>query len=182
MSQRAVLKNALASGQKGIGYWLTIPGPAVVRALTGIGGFNWVLIDGEHGQIGDKDFYELSCAVAAAGASPIVRVPNAEEWMVKRALDCGAHGIMTPMCHSAVSLQTQRASPCLCPGDGGAAEEEDCALTHTTGGRQARSRLEQVPAHRNARLWPHVCRSFFRRQRGGVRAAGRLSVYGHGAD
>lgn len=103
MSQRAVLKSALASGEKGIGYWLTIPGPAVVRALTGIGGFNWVLIDGEHGQINDKDFYELSCAVAAAGASPIVRVPNAEEWMVKRALDCGAHGIMTPMCHSAVS-------------------------------------------------------------------------------
>lgn len=103
MSQRAVLKSALAAGEKGIGYWLTIPGPAVVRALTGIGGFNWVLIDGEHGQINDKDFYELSCAVAAAGASPIVRVPNAEEYMVKRALDCGAHGIMTPMCHSAVS-------------------------------------------------------------------------------
>jgi 2-keto-3-deoxy-L-rhamnonate aldolase RhmA len=29
-------------------------------------------------------------------------VPWPEEWMIKRALDAGAHGIMTPMCHSAV--------------------------------------------------------------------------------
>lgn len=67
MAQRAALKTALASGQKGIGYWLTIPGPAVVRALTGIGGFNWVLIDGEHGLIGDKDFYEVSSPYECRG-------------------------------------------------------------------------------------------------------------------
>lgn len=55
---------------------------------------------------------KLSNAVAAGGASPIVRVPNAEEWMVKRALDSGAHGIMTPMCHSAVSLHIDSALLC----------------------------------------------------------------------
>lgn len=75
----------------------------MVRSLVGIGGFNWVLIDGEHGQINDRDYYELINAVAQAGASPIVRVPNAEEYMIKRALDSGAHGVMTPMCHTAVS-------------------------------------------------------------------------------
>jgi len=47
--------------------------------------------------------YQLNGAVNASGASPIIRVPNAEEWMIKRALDAGAHGIMTPMCHTAVS-------------------------------------------------------------------------------
>jgi hypothetical protein len=46
---------------------------------------------------------QLTNAVAAAGCTPVIRVPNAEEWLVKRALDAGAHGVMTPMCHTAVS-------------------------------------------------------------------------------
>ncbi|KAL1890757.1 hypothetical protein Sste5346_008082 [Sporothrix stenoceras] len=65
------------------------------------GPFKWVLIDGEHGLIGDRDYYELVNAIAAEGASPIIRVPWAEEWMIKRALDLGAHGVLTPMCHTA---------------------------------------------------------------------------------
>lgn len=60
MSQRATLKNAIAAGQKGIGFWLTFADSSVARALTGIPGFNWVLVDGEHGLISDKDFYEVS--------------------------------------------------------------------------------------------------------------------------
>jgi 2-keto-3-deoxy-L-rhamnonate aldolase RhmA len=30
-----------------------------VRTLAGIKGFNWVLIDGEHGLITDRDYYEV---------------------------------------------------------------------------------------------------------------------------
>lgn len=45
---------------------------------------------------------QLNNAIGSEGASPIIRVPWAEEWMIKRALDSGAHGIMTPMCHTAV--------------------------------------------------------------------------------
>jgi 4-hydroxy-2-oxoheptanedioate aldolase len=41
-------------------------------------------------------------AIASEGASPIIRVPWGEEWMLKRALDAGAQGIVTPMCHSEV--------------------------------------------------------------------------------
>lgn len=48
---------------------------------------------------------ELTNAIGHEGASPIVRVPSAEEWMIKRALDAGAHGILTPMCHSEVSTK-----------------------------------------------------------------------------
>ncbi|KAJ5602402.1 hypothetical protein N7537_005358, partial [Penicillium hordei] len=65
------------------------------------GGFSWVLIDAEHGLINDGHYYELTNAVGHEGASPIIRVPWPEEWMIKRALDAGAHGVMTPMCHSA---------------------------------------------------------------------------------
>jgi hypothetical protein len=43
-------------------------------------------------------YRQLSTAVGSEGASPIIRVPWNEEWMIKRALDAGAHGILTPMC------------------------------------------------------------------------------------
>ncbi|KAI1324659.1 Pyruvate/Phosphoenolpyruvate kinase-like domain-containing protein [Xylariaceae sp. FL0255] len=39
--------------------------------------------------------------ISSSGSSPIVRVAAAEPWLIKRALDCGAHGIMVPMCDSA---------------------------------------------------------------------------------
>ncbi|CAH0020844.1 unnamed protein product [Clonostachys rhizophaga] len=101
------LKASLQSQPTAWGFWLTLPSAPVARVILRSGqfapfkGFSWVLIDAEHGLISDKDYYELSTAIASEGATPIVRVPWHEEWMIKRALDSGAHGILTPMCHSA---------------------------------------------------------------------------------
>jgi 2-keto-3-deoxy-L-rhamnonate aldolase RhmA len=63
-----------------------------------------VLVDCEHGNIADNEMYLAVGAIAAAGASPIVRIPAGEAWMMKRALDAGAHGIMIPMCETKVYL------------------------------------------------------------------------------
>ncbi|WVR06001.1 hypothetical protein IAU60_003029 [Kwoniella sp. DSM 27419] len=101
MEARTYLRNALDAKKPGLGFWCTLPGPATVATVLSTGGFNWTLIDAEHGAISDKDYFELCLAVTAAGASPIIRVPWNEEWMIKRALDAGAHGVMTPMCHNA---------------------------------------------------------------------------------
>jgi 4-hydroxy-2-oxoheptanedioate aldolase len=82
------------------------------------------MVDGEHGLITDEHYYNVRPAgllgppagqktsqaeirkicthVASCGASPIIRIPVDAEWMIKRALDAGAHGVMTPMCHTAV--------------------------------------------------------------------------------
>lgn len=46
--------------------------------------------------------YHAVAAVASAGCSPVVRVAGIENWMIKRALDAGAHGIMVPMCETVV--------------------------------------------------------------------------------
>jgi len=94
------LKTGLGEKKPGIGFWLTFPSQPLVKTVLHGGGYNWVLIDGEHGLITDHHYYELNNAVSAYGVSPIIRVPNAEEWMIKRALDSGAHGVMTPMCHT----------------------------------------------------------------------------------
>lgn len=61
-----------------------------------------MLVDCEHGNVDDAAMYHSVAAIAAAGASPIVRVPWAEPWLIKRALDSGAHGIMVPMVETKV--------------------------------------------------------------------------------
>lgn len=44
--------------------------------------------------------HESVAAIASCGASPIVRIPANEAWMVKRALDSGAHGIVVPLLYT----------------------------------------------------------------------------------
>lgn len=56
---------------------------------------------------------QLTNAIASEGASPFIRVPWSEEWMIKRALDSGAHGIVTPMCHTEVSATKKYRKPTL---------------------------------------------------------------------
>lgn len=45
--------------------------------------------------------HESVHAVASCGVSPIVRIAANENWMVKRALDSGAHGVLVPLIYSA---------------------------------------------------------------------------------
>lgn len=49
--------------------------------------------------------HEAVQAIAATGVSPIVRVAADEGWMVKRALDCGAHGIIVPLLRTQADAQ-----------------------------------------------------------------------------
>ncbi|EEP81026.1 hypothetical protein UREG_05868 [Uncinocarpus reesii 1704] len=60
-------------------------------------GFDWICVDTEHGNIADAEMHEAVGAIASLGVSPIVRVAANEGWMVKRALDSGAHGVLVPL-------------------------------------------------------------------------------------
>ncbi|KAJ4045216.1 hypothetical protein NW756_009680 [Fusarium oxysporum] len=84
-----------------MGLWQMVPGANVSRALARVPGVDWVVIDCEHGNLDDSAMHEAVPAVAAAGASPIVRIPGMESWMIKRALDSGAHGILVPLLRTA---------------------------------------------------------------------------------
>lgn len=41
--------------------------------------------------------HEAVSALAGSGVSPVVRVADGQGWMIKRALDAGAHGIIVPL-------------------------------------------------------------------------------------
>lgn len=100
---RSSLQRSASGGAPSIGQWLEFPGYNLARTVASLPGVDWVLIDCEHGNIDDAAMYHSVAAVAAAGSSPIVRIQGAENWMVKRALDAGAHGIMVPMVETVVS-------------------------------------------------------------------------------
>ncbi|ORY57409.1 Pyruvate/Phosphoenolpyruvate kinase-like domain-containing protein [Leucosporidium creatinivorum] len=79
-----------------VGSWQMLPGASLSR-MTAQMGYDFVLVDCEHGNLADADMHASVGAVSAAGSSPIVRIPAPENWMVKRALDAGAHGLLCPM-------------------------------------------------------------------------------------
>jgi len=49
--------------------------------------------------------HDAVTAIAATSVSPIVRIAANEAWMVKRALDSGAHGIMVPLLQTPAEAQ-----------------------------------------------------------------------------
>lgn len=77
-----------------------LPGSNQARTIARCG-FDWVLVDTEHGNIDDSGMHEAVAAIAACGVSPVVRIAGNEGWMVKRALDSGAHGIIVPLLRNA---------------------------------------------------------------------------------
>lgn len=75
-----------------------LPGTNLTRVLCrSTSNMDWLLIDMEHGNISDDSMHEIVAAAAACGVSPIVRVLEGQHWMIKRALDAGAHGILVPV-------------------------------------------------------------------------------------
>ena len=63
-------------------------------------GFDWVLIDMEHGSIHFDMLPWVLAATSGGDATPLVRVPLNDSVYVKLALDSGAQGIMFPQINS----------------------------------------------------------------------------------
>jgi 2-keto-3-deoxy-L-rhamnonate aldolase RhmA len=69
--------------------------PAVMSWLARAG-FDFAILDNEHGPFSIESLAELSRAGRAAGVTPIVRVPELSYAHVTQPLDAGAQGIMLP--------------------------------------------------------------------------------------
>lgn len=78
-----------------IGCWLDLPSPEVAEIVAGAG-FDFALIDVEHGAIGIETALRMLMALAGSGTEALLRVPEASEAWVKRGLDAGATAVMVP--------------------------------------------------------------------------------------
>ncbi|KAL8286659.1 hypothetical protein RQP46_004187 [Phenoliferia psychrophenolica] len=88
-----------------VGSWTMLPGASLARMVAQMG-FDFVLVDCEHGNIDDGAMHSSVGAIAAQGCSPIIRVAAPTIELVKRALDTGCHGIMVPMMNTAAEAAT----------------------------------------------------------------------------
>jgi 4-hydroxy-2-oxoheptanedioate aldolase len=98
------LKAKLASGATIVGIWQDLPSPALAGVLA-TAGFDFVILDCEHG---GWDFATLEAAITAcedSGASPLVRSPGLDAFFAQRVLDLGADGLLVPQIADAEAAQ-----------------------------------------------------------------------------
>jgi 4-hydroxy-2-oxoheptanedioate aldolase len=89
------LKQKLREGKPAFGVMITFPSAPIVEML-GYLGFDWVLIDNEHGSIGVDTAEDMIRAGELTGIAPIVRpVANRPE-VIAPFLDRGAWGVQVP--------------------------------------------------------------------------------------
>ncbi|WP_299562447.1 HpcH/HpaI aldolase/citrate lyase family protein [uncultured Sulfitobacter sp.] len=98
------LKTALAAGEIQFGCWLGLAN-AFSAEMMGQAGFDWVVVDGEHGPNDLRSILAQLQALASTGAHPVVRLPVGETYMLKQMLDIGAQTVLVPMVESAAQAR-----------------------------------------------------------------------------
>ena len=94
------LKQRLEAGNAAFGVMITFPSPPVMEMLGQLG-FDWVLLDNEHGTINVENSEEMIRAAELTGIAPIVRpVANRPE-IIAPFLDRGAWGVQVPHVNTA---------------------------------------------------------------------------------
>jgi 4-hydroxy-2-oxoheptanedioate aldolase len=108
------LKLRWQRGDVTLGAWCMIPSSLTAEILAK-GGFDWVLVDMQHGCMDYQTAVEMIRAIDLAGITPIVRVPWNEPGIVGRMLDAGAMGIVAPMINSVAEAEQLVAACCYPP-------------------------------------------------------------------
>ena len=94
------LKLRLQRGETVHGCWLNL-GSSLTAEIVGQAGFDWVLIDLEHGAGTEKDVIAQLQALKSTGTAAIVRVESGEPSRISRVMDMGALGVMCPKVNNA---------------------------------------------------------------------------------
>lgn len=96
------LKTKLRNDQPIVGTWSIISSPIVVEILA-LSGFDFLILDMEHGIYDQTALDACIRACEAVGCAPIVRVPGINPSAAQWALDMGAYGVIVPQVGNAAS-------------------------------------------------------------------------------
>lgn len=94
------LKEMLRQGKVALGGWLTSSSGEVAEAMASLG-FDWIVVDMEHGTSGIADAAAAFVAIERHGAAPLVRLPSADPYLARRVLDAGGAGVVVPVVENA---------------------------------------------------------------------------------
>ena len=100
MDSVARFKAAMESDRGALGPFMISTDPAFVEAA-GHAGYDFVLLDMEHGTTTFQTLPNLIRAANVAGVCPVVRVPRGSDIWIDQALDVGAGGVLIPQIDNA---------------------------------------------------------------------------------
>jgi 4-hydroxy-2-oxoheptanedioate aldolase len=95
---------AKATGGRTVGAWLTL-GNSFVAEMLGKLGFDWIVIDRQHGSVEWNTVGAAIQAIELGGSCAVVRVEWNSPDLIMRALDLGAVGVIVPMVSTAADAR-----------------------------------------------------------------------------
>jgi 4-hydroxy-2-oxoheptanedioate aldolase len=97
----AEFKQEMRDGKLKLGLFLNSHSPTVAEQLAH-SGYDWLLVDTQHGPMGYEKLSAMLCAIAAGGAKSMVRVAGYNDRAgIQQALDLGADGVLVPYINTA---------------------------------------------------------------------------------
>lgn len=97
----AEFKEQLRNGEPKMGLFVNSHSPTVAEQLAH-SGYDWLLVDTQHGPMGHEKLSTMLCAIASGGAKSMVRVAGyADRAGIQQALDLGADGVLIPYINTA---------------------------------------------------------------------------------
>jgi 4-hydroxy-2-oxoheptanedioate aldolase len=100
MLKNKKLELGLLDNSSQIGAWTNLANPLVCEIIGSLG-FDWILIDAEHGPNSVPSVLSQLQAIAPYATIPIVRIPNHDASLIKRYLDIGVANLLIPFVDSA---------------------------------------------------------------------------------
>src|SRR5262245_48020739 len=101
----AEFKKQLRAGQPKMGLFLNSHSPTVAEQLAH-SGYDWLLVDTQHGPMGFERLSAMISGIASGGAKSLVRVEGYHDrGGIQQALDLGAAGVLTPYINTAAEAR-----------------------------------------------------------------------------
>ena len=110
------MKSMLQAGEPALGCSIMVPSPQMVE-MVAHAGFDWVLIDMEHGTIGPESAELMIMAADASGITPIARPPSNRKADISSVMDRGAMGVQVPHVNSAEDARAAVSAVKFGPGE-----------------------------------------------------------------
>ena len=111
------LNSSLREGSPKMGLFVNAHSPTVAEQLAH-SGYDWLLVDTQHGPMGNEQLSAMLAAIASGGAKSMVRVAGYHDrGGIQQALDLGADGVLVPYINTAEEAR-QAVSCCRYPTEG----------------------------------------------------------------
>ena len=110
-------KTALKEGKSKFGIFINSGSPVIAEQLS-YSGYDWLLVDTQHGPMDRQNLSNMLSAISNGGAMSMVRVGSAKDREgIQQALDSGANGILVPYINTKEEAM-EAVSCCLYPTKG----------------------------------------------------------------